>query len=227
MEVCAMPEGQFAWATHAPADYLLVFVPDPGGEHAVVRARFPDGGDARDAGAGLEGAELAGAELRVYCTLPDEIERVLSRLSNDSRADVSKERGTVEFVAVGEGAARPAERGGATSVRLVVARGGDAPRCYRFTEQCPRCGEFHGKVNVLPRGGVMIDTRELRCRCQGIACRYCQTGVIRRPLSDHFDPERRAGHAPWFGYLVPCGGCQAAGRGPRVIMSLGRETNSG
>ena len=110
------------------------------------------------------------------------------------------------------GAVRRVAPDGMISTACAVAPGDET--------QCPRCGEFLGRVNVLPPEGMMIDKRELRCRCEGIACRSCGTGMVQRPLSDHFDPERRAGHCHGFGYLVPCGACQAAGRGPRVLMSL-------
>jgi hypothetical protein len=102
-----------------------------------------------------------------------------------------------------------------------VSFGVEGPRCYRFEDQCPTCGEFRGKINVLPHGGVLVDTRTPNCRCVSILCRYCEDGRIGRPLAEHFDPERRAGRTRWFGYLVPCGNCQAHGRGPRVVMSTG------
>jgi hypothetical protein len=43
----------FAWVTHAPADYMLVFTDDPDGEHAAVRARFEGEQRLREAGRGL------------------------------------------------------------------------------------------------------------------------------------------------------------------------------
>jgi hypothetical protein len=218
-----MRDAQIAWVTHAPADYVLFFVADPVGDHVLVRGHFSDGDAAWDAAAGLEGAEISGAEVRAYCTLAGEADRVARHLSGAPEACTSQEGGTVEFVAVGGGGWTTAEAVGGDAEEvlgyLVLSRGGDVPRCYRCTEQCQNCGEFRGSVNLFPDGGLMLDKRELRCRCDGIPCRYCDTGVVRRPLSDHFDPERRAGHTPWFGYLVPCGACQAAGRGPRVVMS--------
>ena len=225
-----MPDAQIAWVTHAPADYVLVFVDDPSGDHAVVRARCRDAEEARDAATGLEGAELIGAEVRVYCTLPEDVERTVHHLSATPSVQIATDRGTLEFVAVGDGSGTTATTGRddaePVGAHLVVSTAGVVPRCYRLGDQCERCGEFHGKAIVLPRGGVMLDTRILTCRCDGIPCRYCHTGTVRRPMTEHFDPERRAGHMPWFGYLVPCGRCQAAGRGPRVIMSHPEHTGS-
>jgi hypothetical protein len=222
MEVIGMPGDQFAWVTHVPADYMLVFTEEPDGEHALVSARFEHEGQVRDAGRALEGAELAERELRVYCTLPGEAAHALAELRKASARATSIEPGTIDFVAVGDGSgtgSETARRCRDVNARIVLSRGGDGPRCYRFEEQCMACGEFRGKINVLHQGGVLIDTRALSCRCVSIPCRYCEGGKVRRPLSEHFDPERRAGRMPWFGYLIPCGSCQAAGRGPRVQMS--------
>src|SRR5512139_4000509 len=72
-----------AWATHAPADYMLVFVEEPDGEHAVVSARLKK--EVEPSGLGLEGAELSGEELSVYCTLPGEADEVLARLEGSAR----------------------------------------------------------------------------------------------------------------------------------------------
>ena len=212
----------YAWVTRAPADYMLVFTGDPDGEHAVVSARFEDDEQARDAGRGLEGAELGDRELHVYCTLPGEADRVLTGVRKTTAQESWVDSGTLAFVAVGEGSGTSEETASNrrnVTARIVLAGGGQTPRCYRFEEQCEACGELRGKINVLPGGGVMIDTRQLSCRCESIPCRYCEDGKVRRPLSEHFDPERRAGRMPWFGYLVPCGRCQAAGRGPDVLMS--------
>ena len=217
-----MSGSSYAWVTQAPADYLLVFTEDPDGEHAVVSARFEDDEQVRDAGRGLQGAELGDSELHVYCTLPGEADKALTHLREALAQESWAESGTIAFVAVGEGSGTSGEAASGrrnVRARIVLSGGGDTPRCYRFEGQCEACGEFRGKINMLPSGGVMIDTRRLGCRCESIPCRYCHDGNVRRPLSEHFDPERRAGRMPWFGYLVPCGRCQAAGRGPDVLMS--------
>ncbi len=215
-----MAAGQFAWVTHAPADYVMVFLADPGGEHAVVSGYFDGHEQAARAGRAFEAYGLGEKELNVYCTLPGEPERILDRL-RPLAPRTSIERGTIAFVAVGGGSTtgEPATEPGKVSARIIRSGGGDAPRCYRFERQCKTCGELLGRINVLPRDEVRIDTRELSCRCRSIPCRYCTEGRVRRPLTEHIDPERRAGRMPWYGYLVPCGGCQVAGRGPRVQIS--------
>lgn len=218
-----MIDRQFAWVTHAPADYMLVFTEDPEGEHSVVSARFEDQDELRAAGGSLEGAEVAETELHVYCSLPGEDEQVLARLRTASSVEARVDRGKIAFVAVGSGTGTSSEAADGrrdVTARIVLSAGGDGPRRYVFESQCKACGEFRGKINVLPREGVIIDSRSLSCRCESIPCRYCEHGTIRRPLSEHFDPERRAGSVPWFGYLVPCGHCQAAARGPKVQMSV-------
>jgi hypothetical protein len=117
--------------------------------------------------------------VRVYCTLPGEAERVVARLRDASARATSVERGTIAFVAAGDGsgtrpetAPRPAE----VSARIVRAGGGDAPRCYRFERQCAACGELRGRINVLPGHGVDIDTRELSCRCVSIPVSLLRAG---------------------------------------------------
>ena len=75
-----MATSNFAWVTHAPADYMLAFYDDPAGEHAVVGAQFGDEDQAREATNGLEAAEVQQAELRVYCTLQGEPELVLGHV---------------------------------------------------------------------------------------------------------------------------------------------------
>lgn len=223
-----MANDQFAWVTRAPADYTMLFRAEPGGEHAVVSGLFEGREQARRACEDLGGGAVEDGKLDVYCTLPGEPERALTRLGERTER-TSIVHGDVNFVAIGGGrdlsesrgdrAAGAGNRGGKAESRIIVGLGGDAPRCYRFERQCSTCGELLGRINVLPAGGAMVDTRELSCRCASIACRYCEHGRVRRPHTEHLDPERRAGRMPWFGYLVPCGGCQAAARGPRVVMS--------
>ena len=223
MEVIDLSGKPFAWVTRAPADYMMVFVEDSEGEHAVVSARYGDESELQGAANGLEGAEIAESELRVYCTLPGEADRVLARLQGTSAETAWINRGEIAFVAVGSGSGtspEAADNRRNVDAQVVLSWGGEGPRRYALEEFCAECGEFRGRINVLPQGGMLIDTRLLRCRCeQSISCRYCEGGKVRRPLSEHFDLERRSGSAPWFGYLVPCGSCQVAGRGPRVQMS--------
>lgn len=62
------------------------------------------------------------------------------------------------------------------------------------------CGEVRGTA-----GG-----RTSTCLCDGIDCRRCALGRIRRPISDHFDPESGSfWHTPYFGDPAPCEFCQA------------------
>lgn len=209
------------WAVGAPPDFLLLFEEDAQGEHALVRASFDSPEQAIDGAHGLEGVELDSTEVRAYCTLPGEAARVADRLDSLAR-EVKTQPGTIKFLAIGGRSAEPADEPPSlrqATIRVVMSLSGSQPRHYSFDGQCERCGEFRGKIHVMPRPGVMLDTRELRCRCQSIPCRYCQTGTVRRPLSEHLDPERRSGHMPWFGYLVPCGLCQTSSRGPQVVMS--------
>lgn len=223
-----MANDQFAWVNRAPADYTMLFRAEPGGEHALVSGLFEGREQARRACEDLEGGAAEDCRLDVYCTLPDEPERVLALLSERTET-ASVVHGEVSFVAIGSGrdlsesrgdrVAEPGNGGEEAETRIIVGLGGDAPRCYRFERQCTTCGELLGRINVLPAGGMMVDTRELSCRCTSIPCRYCERGRVRRPHTEYLDPERRAGRMPWFGYLVPCGACQAAGRGPRVLMS--------
>ena len=191
-----MAAGQFAWVTHAPADYVMVFIEDPDGEHAVVGARFEDHEQAVVASRGFEGVELGDKQVRVYCTLPGEPERVVARLREASARAASVERGTIAFVASGDDSGTSTET--ATTPRKARARivrsgGGDAPRCYRFERQCATCGELRGRINVLPGHGVYIDTRELGCRCVSIPCRYCEQGRVQAAAQRALRPRAAGG----------------------------------
>jgi hypothetical protein len=217
-----MSESGIVWLPEAPADYVLVFRGDPDGDHSVVIGTFPDSDNVFEVGKGLQGAELDGQSVRVHCTLAGEAERVRRLFSERGAIDARAERGTVAFVAVGSWRGTSQEildRRREVTAHIVVSGGGEGARAHRFDRQCERCGEFQGQVLLAPRDGVMIDNRQLRCRCDSIPCRYCESGSVRRPLSEHLDPERRAGSTPWFGYLVSCGGCQIAGRGPQLQLS--------
>lgn len=75
---------------------------------------------------------------------------------------------------------------------------------------------MRGRVNVMPGGGIDLDTRELSCACATVPCRYCRVGAVRRPLTEWAVPSQAGRHAPWFRYLLPCEDCQARGLGPRV-----------
>jgi hypothetical protein len=212
--------GAFAWFTHAPADHFLLFEDDPEGEHVVVSARL-DEQSRQELARRIEGGELTDESVRVYCTLPGESEQVRQLLDDGGGHEITATRGTVCFLATaGSPDGVEWDAGEPVSVHVVAGLSGMGPRCYRFSGQCATCGELHGRVLPLPSGGVMLGlAQNLSCRCQGITCRYCRTGRVRRPLTEHCDPERRAGATAWYGYLIPCGACQTAGCGPDVILS--------
>ena len=72
---------------------------------------------------------------------------------------------------------------------------------------CRFCGEIAGQHDGISS----------TCLCEGIACRWCGIGKIRRPISDHFAPA--AGgfrHVAYFGGWSPCRQCviNAYGRVP-------------
>ena len=224
MEVIRMAGRPIAWVTRAPADYMLLFVDDP--EWRALRRhllKFRDADEAGDALRSARGGRSGGHRGAGLLHAPRGGRAHPRPVRGSLHLSAAwADRGTISFGAVGDGSGTRAETeqgGHQMTARIAVSHGGDSPRCYQLAKQCPVCGEFRGKIGVLPSGGVMIDTRPLSCRCEAIPCRYCGPGTVRRPLTEHFDPERRAGSMPWFGYLVPCGNCQAAGRGPRVQMS--------
>lgn len=72
-------------------------------------------------------------------------------------------------------------------------------------EWCRYCGEVRDKQ---PGG-----TKSL-CLCQGISCRYCGAGRVRRPISEHYGKsDRRLWHTAHFGNRAPCCRCrELAGR---------------
>lgn len=194
----------------------MLFREEAGGEHTALRARFGSPAAARAAAADLGALEFADAVTWGYCTLPGEAAGMVERL-RAAADEVVDRSGWIEFLA--HAVSGEVTRLRRAPTRLVRSAWGDRPRHCHVRGQCGRCGEFRGTVLVLPVGAMWLDKRELRCRCDGIPCRYCAEGVVRRPLAEHLDPELRSGHTPWFGFLVPCGGCQAAGRGPRVLLS--------
>lgn len=71
-------------------------------------------------------------------------------------------------------------------------------------EHCADCGEFRG--TCIAEGEQV----ELLCLCQGIPCPRCHEGLIRRPISDHFDEETgRIWHTSWVSGMIPCRRCKA------------------
>lgn len=67
-----------------------------------------------------------------------------------------------------------------------------------------------GLRHVWGRRGTTERGRTWLRLCDGIDCRRCALGRIRRPISDHFDPETgRFWHTPYFASIAPCEFCQA------------------
>lgn len=65
---------------------------------------------------------------------------------------------------------------------------------------CPVCGERRDPA------------RRILCLCDGLVCAVCETGRIRRPISDHHDEATgRLLHTPWLIGLRSCPSCGAPG----------------
>jgi hypothetical protein len=73
--------------------------------------------------------------------------------------------------------------------------------------RCTTCAEARGWVIEGDFGEV--EFLSATCICDGIACRYCATGVVRRPISDHFDEQSgMVWHTSHFGGLARCKECR-------------------
>ncbi|MEJ7787535.1 MAG: hypothetical protein WKF96_22245 [Solirubrobacteraceae bacterium] len=67
-------------------------------------------------------------------------------------------------------------------------------------EWCRYCGEVRDKQ---PGGSTSL------CLCQGIRCRYCRAGRVRRPISEHYCvTDHRLWHTAHFGNRAPCRHCR-------------------
>lgn len=72
---------------------------------------------------------------------------------------------------------------------------------------CSTCGEARGHTWDLQPTGRLVFARS-RCLCEGIRCRRCGRGMIRKPAEDFYS--WRAGkwlHLAWYGYRAPCEFC--------------------
>ena len=80
--------------------------------------------------------------------------------------------------------------------------------------RCDTCGEQRGTSYFSePYVPELLTRTEISCICDGIRCRCCDRGMIRRPISNYWDEKRsRVVHVPWFGGYTPCPDCRAAGR---------------
>jgi hypothetical protein len=79
---------------------------------------------------------------------------------------------------------------------------------------CRFCG------GVVGRHGDIKST----CLCEGIACRYCGIGRVRRPTSDHYVPASgRFMHSPYFTGMGGCRDCvtRAAPERRRTLVGTG------
>lgn len=74
--------------------------------------------------------------------------------------------------------------------------------------RCVQCGELKGEALVDDPWEGLTHVPVL-CLCDGIVCRHCREGAIRRPISNYYDEQTgRVWHVPWFGYLVRCRRCR-------------------
>lgn len=93
-----MEMASYYWVLGAPGDCLMHFKQDGDGTHARVTADFKTEDAAGAAAHGnVEGAALLGARLQVYCTLPEEAERVRRVLRREA-CQVDVEAGEVSFL---------------------------------------------------------------------------------------------------------------------------------
>jgi hypothetical protein len=74
---------------------------------------------------------------------------------------------------------------------------------------CESCGEIRGETpGPLKEGQVGL--WKSTCLCEGPLCRSCGRNRIRRPVSNHYDPEDGDWwHVPAFVVLAPCRECRA------------------
>jgi hypothetical protein len=73
--------------------------------------------------------------------------------------------------------------------------------------RCAACREARGWVIEGDCGEVQL--LSAACICDGIACRSCGKGVVRRPISNRFDePSGMVWHTPYVGRLAHCGDCR-------------------
>jgi hypothetical protein len=78
-------------------------------------------------------------------------------------------------------------------------------------ERCSQCGELKGEFLHRYDDEEEPELTRALCLCDGIVCRHCKKGAIRRPISDHYDEETgQVWHTPWFGYLLMCAYCRGA-----------------
>jgi hypothetical protein len=73
--------------------------------------------------------------------------------------------------------------------------------------RCATCQEARGWVIEVDFGEVEL--LGAACICDGIACLYCDKGLVRRPISNHFDEQSgTVWHTPYVSGLAHCGECR-------------------
>ena len=76
-------------------------------------------------------------------------------------------------------------------------------------EKCPVCGEYKGSIKCKDLNWEGSGFREknekdekpiiISCRCEGVRCPDCGRFLMRRPISNYYDPEKnRSVHVPLF-----------------------------
>ncbi len=96
------------------------------------------------------------------------------------------------------------EPGRVTTTFRVPLGPGETEPIFARVRTCPRCGE--------PRGFSYLsadpDPTPVLCICDGIRCRHCGRGMVRRPISDRLDADTgELWHAPYFAAQLPCDEC--------------------
>lgn len=79
--------------------------------------------------------------------------------------------------------------------------------------RCEACHEYRSAVrNEDLRSASQMEEAVVAvlCICDGIPCRKCEAGRIRRPISNYWSEAKGALiHCPWFTAQAPCDRCLA------------------
>jgi hypothetical protein len=98
--------------------------------------------------------------------------------------------------------------------------------------RCPICDEFRGVIALrhLPSFSSSIYRYEdpntpltVKCICDGILCRTCNTNRIHRPISNTWDERGGFGHWPYFSAMIPCKDCRAKKKAKEDVERLARK----
>ena len=85
--------------------------------------------------------------------------------------------------------------------------------------RCTVCGEYRGSTlarhlnwNDPLDASELDEVIEVRCICEGIACRRCGK-MMHRPTSNYYDERDNAiWHVPYFRGMLPCRECRSTER---------------